>query len=112
MNSKFRDREERWSRIWLENRVFEADPVPGRTKFFITFPFPYMNGSLHLGHAYTSGRLDVLARYLRMKGYNVLYPWAWHWTGEAVMGIIHRLEDGDEAVKRRLVELDGVDEEE
>jgi len=105
------NRESFWSRKWVEDGVFEADPEEGRDKVFITFPYPYMNGSLHLGHAYSSGRLDVLARYYRMKGYNVLYPWAWHWTGEAVLGTIHRLLDGDISVRKRLIELDGVDEE-
>ena len=93
----------------MDSKLFEADPVEDMRKFFITFPFPYMNGSLHLGHAYTSGRLDVIARYLRMKGYNVLYPWAWHWTGEAVMGVVHRLEQGDQELIKRLIELDGVE---
>ena len=105
------DRESFWSRKWVEDGVFESDPEKGRDKVFITFPYPYMNGSLHLGHAYSSGRLDVLARYYRMKGYNVLYPWAWHWTGEAVLGTIHRLLDGDISVRKRLIELDGADEE-
>ncbi len=105
----FRDREDYWNRIWRENKIFEADPEENRRKFFVTFPFPYMNGSLHLGHAYTSGRLDVVARYMRMKGFNVLFPWAWHWTGEAVMGVVHRLEQGDEGLVKRLIELDGVE---
>jgi len=70
-----------------------------------------MNGSLHLGHAYTSGRLDVYARFKRLKGFNVLYPWAWHWTGEAVYGTVHRLRMGDQSVISRLIDLDGVDPE-
>ncbi len=104
--------EERWSREWVDKGIFDADVDPSRPKIFITFPYPYMNGSLHLGHAYSAGRLDVLARYYRMKGFNVLYPWAWHWTGEAVMGVVHRLEAGDESIRERLVNLDGVEPEE
>ena len=110
--STFRERENKWSRLWLEKGVFEADPDQNKPKFFITFPFPYMNASLHLGHAYTAGRLDVLARYMRMKGYNVLFPWAWHWTGEAVMGVVHRLEQNDTLLIERLIKLDGVDSDE
>lgn len=108
----FKKREDKWSRLWLEKGIFEADPDSSKPKFFITFPFPYMNGSLHLGHAYTSGRLDVIARYMRSKGYNVLYPWAWHWTGEAVMGVVHRLEKNDVSVIKRLIDLDGVNPDE
>lgn len=103
-------REHKWMERWLKDKIYEADRESSKDKIFITFPYPYMNGSLHLGHAFSSGRLDVLARYYRLKGYNVLYPWAWHWTGEAVFGTIHRLLDGDESVKKRLIELDGVNE--
>ena len=101
--------EDKWSTEWINQGIFNADPDPNKKKIFITFPFPYMNGSLHLGHAYSAGRLDVLARYYRMKGFNVLYPWAWHWTGEAVMGVVHRLEDGDQSIIDRLIRLDGVE---
>ncbi len=97
---------------WVKKGVFNSDPNINIPKKFITFPFPYMNGSLHLGHAYSAGRLDVLARYYRLKGYNVLYPWAWHWTGEAVMGVVHRLEAGDQRIINRLINLDGVEPEE
>ena len=106
---ELKELEDRLSREWIEKGLFNADPEPSKPKFFITFPFPYMNGSLHLGHAYSAGRLDVIARYYRMKGYNVLYPWAWHWTGEAVMGVVHRLEAGDESIINRLINLDGVE---
>ena len=102
--------ESKWAERWVIDKIYAGDMREGVDKIFITFPYAYMNGSLHLGHAFSSGRLDVLARYYRMKGYNVLYPWAWHWTGEAVFGTIHRLIDGDESIKRRLIELDGVDE--
>ncbi len=101
-------REERLAREFSENKVFEAD-MADKPKVFVTFPYPYMNGSLHLGHAYSSGRLDVYARFKRLKGFNVLYPWAWHWTGEAVYGTVHRLRMNDQEVIDRLVKLDGVD---
>ena len=103
--------EEKWVKIWEERRVFEADRDPDREKYFITFPFPYMDGPLHLGHAFTAARLDAFARYLRMKGYNVLFPWAWHWTGEAVAGISERIREGDERLIKILREVDGVPEE-
>ena len=107
----FRDREEKLYKEFIENKVFEADPDKDKPKIMITFPYPYMNGSLHLGHAYSSCRLDVYARYKRLKGYNVLFPWAWHWTGEAVYGTVYRLRQGDRQVISRLIELDGVDPE-
>ncbi|MFQ5981271.1 MAG: class I tRNA ligase family protein, partial [Candidatus Heimdallarchaeota archaeon] len=64
----------KWQKIWEEEHIFEADPDPTRPKFFLTFPYPYVNGSVHLGHGYTIMKADFLARYKRMTGYNVLWP--------------------------------------
>ncbi len=89
------DYEIKWSKRYSELRAFDADPNE-KIKFFVTFPFPYMDGPLHVGHAYTVGRLDALARYKRAKGYNVLFPWAWHWTGQPIAGEAKRIASGDE----------------
>ncbi|MCX8200852.1 MAG: leucine--tRNA ligase, partial [Candidatus Caldarchaeum sp.] len=102
--------ENKWTQRWLEERIFEAFPDPSKPKFFICVPYSYQNGPLHLGHGFTFTRGDVIARYKRMKGFNVLFPWAWHWTGEAVAGTSERLSRGDEAVKRMLIQIDGVPE--
>ncbi|MCS7386913.1 MAG: leucine--tRNA ligase [archaeon GB-1867-005] len=104
---KLRDIEEKWIKLWEEHRIFEADP-DSRPKVFVTFPFPYMNGPLHLGHAFTALRVDVYARFKRMQGYNVLFPWAWHWTGATIAGAAKRIEQGDEKLIKVLVEIDGV----
>lgn len=104
--------EEKWARKWEEDKVFEADPVEGKPKVFVTFPFPYMNGPLHLGHAFTSTRCDVYARFKRMQGYNVLFPWAWHLTGEPIAGAAERVRKGDESQIRIFREIDRVPEEE
>ena len=103
---------EKWQKAWQEARLFEADPDPNRPKVFITFPFPYMNGPLHLGHAFTAARADAYARFKRMQGYNVLFPWAWHWTGVAVAGASERIKLGDKRFIESLVKIDGVPEEE
>jgi len=104
--------EKHWLKVWNERRVFESESVPGRKKAFVTFPFPYMNGPLHIGHCFTATRVDVYARFKRMQGYNVLFPWAWHWTGESIPGMSYRLEQGDEGVKKAFLEIDGVPEKE
>src|SRR3972149_1446489 len=88
--------EEKWVKNWEEAKVFEADPIEGKPKIFVTFPFPYMNGPLHIGHAFTSTRCDVYARFKRMQGYNVLFPWAWHITGEPIAGAAERVKKGDQ----------------
>lgn len=103
--------ERRWQKAWKEEKIFEADPNINQQKFFATFPFPYMNGPLHVGHGFTATRVDVYARFKRMQGFNVLFPWAWHWTGETIAGASKRLKEGDETLIHALKETDGVPEE-
>ena len=74
----------------------------------MTFPYPYMNGLLHIGHAFTATRVDAYARFMRMRGYNVLFPWAWHWTGATIAGQCERLKRGDEEMIRIMVEVNKV----
>ena len=108
----FRKIEEKWQKVWEKARAFEADPDPDKKKFFVTFPYPYINGPLHVGHAFTASRVDAYARFRRMQGYNVLFPWAWHWTGQPLIGASQRVAKGDETFTRVLREVDGVPEEE
>ena len=103
--------EEKWAEKWAEAKIFEADPKPGKPKIFICVPYSYQNAPLHVGHGFTYTRGDAYARFKRMQGYNVLFPWAWHWTGEAVAGTCERLKRGDQSVRKVLVEIDGVPEE-
>jgi len=102
--------EEKWQKQWEKSKIFEAEPDPIKKKFFITFPYPYMNGPLHVGHAFTASRIDAYARFKRMQGYNVLFPWAWHWTGQPLAGASERVAKGDEEFIRALREVDGVPE--
>jgi leucyl-tRNA synthetase len=102
--------ESKWQSKWENAHIFEADPDTKKQKMLVTFPFPYMNGPLHVGHAFTASRVDVYARFRRMQGYNVLWPWAWHWTGQPLLGASQRVAKGDEAYIRVLREVDGVPE--
>jgi len=108
----WRSIEEKWRKKWEEARLFEADPDPNQKKCFVTFPYPYMNGPLHIGHGFTATRVDIYARFMRMRGYNTLFPWAWHWTGEPIVGASLRLKMGDRDLIRALKEIDSVPEEE
>jgi leucyl-tRNA synthetase len=103
--------DKKWQEEWANARIFETDPDPNRPKCFVTFPFPYMSGPLHVGSGFTAVRIDVYARYKRMRGFNVLYPWAWHWTGKTVAGAAERIKNGDEEFITPIREVDGVPEE-
>ncbi|MCW4025689.1 MAG: leucine--tRNA ligase [Candidatus Bathyarchaeota archaeon] len=110
--SQTKQMEQKWQSKWETARIFEADPDPQRQKVMVTFPFPYMNGPLHVGHTFTASRVDAYARFKRMQGCNVLWPWAWHWTGQPLLGASERVARGDQAYIKVLREVDGVPESE
>jgi len=78
--------EKKWQEEWEKAKIFEADPDE-RPKFFITIPYPYLNGNLHVGHCRTFTIGDAVARYKRMCGYNVLFPMGFHVTGTPIIGL-------------------------
>src|SRR5438067_8657700 len=94
----------KWQRRWRESRAHESDAQPGKAKFFATYPFSYMNGFAHVGHAFTMLRSDLFARYHRMKGENVLFPFAFHVTGTPIVAAADRVREGDEKQVQILVE--------
>jgi leucyl-tRNA synthetase len=88
--------EAKWQKKWKEHKAFEPRP-DSRNKFFFTTPYPYISGSLHIGHGRAVTESDIYVRYMRMKGRNVLYPLAFHITGTPVLGISAAIGGGDEA---------------
>ncbi len=88
----------RWSEAWTEARVFEADPSAPGEVYSIVIPPPNITGSLHMGHALNNTLQDVLIRYKRMDGYNVLWVPGTDHAGIATQWVV-----------RRQLEKEGVD---
>ncbi|MFX0149557.1 MAG: leucine--tRNA ligase [Candidatus Hodarchaeota archaeon] len=101
----------KWQQKWNEAKIFNADPDPSKPKFFATFPYPYVNASVHLGHGYTELKLDFIARIKRMQGYNVLFPQGFHATGEPIVGMAKRLQEGD-PIQQQILTRFGVEKNE
>jgi leucyl-tRNA synthetase len=73
----FKDVEARWQQTWDDQRIFAAEADSVRPKYYVLEMFPYPSGRIHMGHVrnYTLG--DVISRFKRAQGYNVLHPMGW-----------------------------------
>jgi leucyl-tRNA synthetase len=69
--------EAKWQRRWAEAKLFDAEATPDRKKYYVLEMLPYPSGDIHMGHVRNYSIGDALARYMWMKGYNVLHPIGW-----------------------------------
>ncbi len=72
-----RDAEPRWQKVWEEEQVFVTQNDDPREKYYVLEMFPYPSGRIHMGHVRNYSLGDVVARYKRARGYNVLHPMGW-----------------------------------
>jgi len=97
MEINWNEIESKWRDKWNETRDFETNPND-KPKKFITVAYPYPNSPQHIGHGRTYTIADIHARFYRMRGYNVLFPMGFHYTGTPILGMARRVESNDKEI--------------
>jgi len=103
----FQELDAKWQQAWREVKLFEVDS-DAKPKFYLTVAYPYVSGPMHIGHGRTYTVPDVIARYKRMRGFNVLFPMAYHFTGTPIVGATKRIARGEAGFIKVITEHYGV----
>ncbi|MEM2934746.1 MAG: class I tRNA ligase family protein, partial [Candidatus Thermoplasmatota archaeon] len=91
----FEEIEGKWQKKWYEEKIYEAKKERGK-KFFIHFAYPGISGYLHVGHMRGFTYADIIARYKRMQGYDVIFPAGFHATGLPAVSLAKKVAQNDE----------------
>ena len=107
-----KESEKKWQKYWEENGVFKFDPKSEKTIYSIDTPPPTVSGKMHLGHAFSYTQGDFIARFKRMAGFNVFYPFGTDDNGLATERLVEKTKsvsskkmDRDEFIKLCLETL-------
>lgn len=94
---EYRKLETEMQKLWKESKIFEVDAddcdnlESSTEKFFATFPYPYMNGKLHLGHSFSISKVEFAIAYQRLLGKKCLFPLGFHCTGMPILACADKL---------------------
>jgi leucyl-tRNA synthetase len=105
----YKDIEEKWQKNWFENKINESKKT-SKKKYFIHFAYPGVSGFLHIGHMRGFTYCDIISRYKRMVGFNVLFPAGFHASGIPSVGYAKKVERKDSTTIKDLKEY-GLNEE-
>jgi len=95
--------EKKWQKKWFENKIFESKRKHNK-KFFIHFAYPGVSGYLHVGHMRGFTYCDIIARYKKMRGFDVLFPAGFHASGIPSIGFAKKVERKDPLTIKSLKE--------
>ena len=76
-----KDTEAKWQKFWTDNKSFEVTEDPSKKKYYVLAMLPYPSGRIHIGHVRNYTLSDVVARYRKAQGYNVVNPMGWDAMG-------------------------------
>ncbi|MHA1399999.1 MAG: leucine--tRNA ligase [Candidatus Heimdallarchaeaceae archaeon] len=88
--------EHKWQKKWHESQIFVGKIDRSKPKYFVTVPYPYASGTMHIGHCRTYNLGDIFTRYKRQRGFNVLWPMAYHITGTPILSVSAKIKSKDE----------------
>ena len=108
-NYNYSDIELKWQKKWFKDKIYEAKKEKNK-KFLIHFAYPGVSGYLHVGHMRGFTYCDIIARYKRMTGYDVLFPAGFHASGIPSVGFAKKVERKNQTILNDLKEYGASDD--